>query len=53
MMTFIFIAASVFSFIEVPQRNEVCSWNTTVWGITVFGSERGWVRSRGFSLFMP
>ena len=32
-MTFIPIAASVISFIEVPQRNEVCSWNATVWRI--------------------
>ena len=35
MMTFIPIAASVISFIEVPQRNGVCSWNATVWRISL------------------
>ena len=53
MMTFIFIAASVFPFIEVPRRNEVCSWNATVWRISLLVGERGCVRSRGISLFMP
>ena len=33
MMTFIPSAASVIFSIEVPQRNGVCSWNTTVWRI--------------------
>ena len=53
MMTFIFIAASVISFIEVPRRNEVCSWNASVWRISLLVGERGCVRSRGISLFMP
>ena len=53
MLTFIPIAASVISFIEVPRRNEVCSWNATVWRISLFVGERGCVLSRGISLFMP
>ena len=53
MMTFIPIAASVISFIEAPRRNEVCSWNATVWRIFLFADERGGVWSRGISLFMP
>ena len=53
MMTFIPIAASVISFIEVPRGNDVCSWNVTVWRISLFAGERGCVRSRGISLFMP
>ena len=36
MMTFITIAASViFFFIEVLLRNGVCSWNATVWRISI------------------
>ena len=53
MMTFIPIAVSVISFIEAPRRSEVYSWNATVWRISLFAGERGCVRSRGISLFMP
>ena len=41
MMTFIPIAASVISFIEVPQRNEVWSWNATVWRISLLCRREG------------
>ena len=53
MMTFIPIAASVISFIEVPQRNGVCSWNATVWRISLVCRRKGVGAVAGFSLFMP
>ena len=53
MMTFITIAASVISFIEVPRRNEVCSWNATVWRISLVCRRKGVCAVAGFSLFMP
>ena len=49
-MTFIPIAASVFSFIEVPQRNEVCSWNATVWRISLVCRRKGTCAVAGFFL---
>ena len=45
-MTFIPIAASVISFIEVPQRNGVCSRNATVWRISLV-CRQGGVCGRG------
>ena len=50
MMTFIPIAASVISFIEVPQRNEVCSWNATVWRIYLLCRREGLCAVAGFFL---
>ena len=52
MMTVITIAASVISFIEVPRRNEVCSWNATVWRISLGHRRKGVCAVAGFSLFM-
>ena len=53
MMTFITFAASVISFIEVPRRNEVCSWNATVWSISLVCGRRGVCAVVGFSLLVP
>ena len=50
MTTFIPIAASVISFIEVPQRNEVCSWNATVWRISLLCRREGLCAVAGFFL---
>ena len=50
MMTFITIAASVISFIEVPRRNEVCSWNATVWRISLVCRRKGVCAVAGFFL---
>ena len=58
-MTFITIAASVISFIEVPWRNEVCSWNATVWRISLVCRRKGVVCGCGvfliyaLSLWLP
>ena len=59
MMTFVPIAASVISFIEAPQRNGVCSWNATMWRISLVCRREGGMCGRGvfliyaFSLRLP